>query len=96
MEKKVYSKEFKEGTVRLVTDQGINIKQAAAELGVSESAMRKWVGARRSKGAGAFPGSDNLSPEDRRVRQLGKKVRLLEMERDILKKATAFFAKESL
>lgn len=70
MERKVYTKDFKEEAVRLVTDQGIHIKQAAAALGVSRSAMRKWAGARRSKGAGAFPGSGNLSPEDRRVREL--------------------------
>ncbi len=95
MEKKVYSKEFKEEAVKLVFEQGLSISQARRELGVSESAMRKWVIARQTKKSGAFPGSGNLSPEDQKVRDLEKRVRLLEMERDILKKATAFFAKEN-
>jgi transposase len=96
MEKKVYTKEFKEEAVKLVNEQGLGVKQAAAELGVSYSAMRKWLQGKKTKGAGAFPGSGKLSPEDQKIRDLEKKVRLLEMERDILKKATAFFAKESL
>ena len=96
MEKKLYTKEFKEEAVRLVTEQGLGVKQAATELGVSYSGMRKWLKDKKHKGGGAFPGSGHLSPEDQKIRDLEKRVRLLEMERDILKKATAFFAKESL
>jgi transposase len=96
MKKNVYSKEFKEEAVKLVLEQGVNITQACTELGVSDSALRKWIGSKRVKGAGAFPGSGNFSPEEQKIRDLEKKVRVLEMERDILKKATAFFAKESL
>jgi transposase len=96
MEKRIYAKEFKEEAVKLVKEQGVSIKQAATELGISQSALRKWIEAKQNKGVTAFPGSGNLSLEDQRVRDLEKKVRLLEMERDILKKATAFFAKESL
>lgn len=94
--KNVYSKEFKEEAVKLVLQQGVAVGQAAQELGVSDSALRKWVGERRLKGGGAFPGSGNLSPDDQRIRDLEKKVRLVEMERDILKKTVAYFAKESL
>ena len=96
MEKKVYTKEFKDEAVRLVSEEGLGIKQAAKELGVSYSAMRKWLTQKKCKGVGAFPGSGHLSPEEQKIKDLEKKVRLLEMERDILKKATAFFAKESL
>ena len=96
MEKKAYNKEFKDEAVKLVSQEGMGIKQAAQELGVSQSAMRKWVHERRTKGADAFPGSGRLSPDEQKIRDLEKKVRLVEMERDILKKATAFFAKESL
>lgn len=96
MEKRTFSKEFKEQAVALVEQKGIGIKQAAQELGVSQSALRKWVTAQRGNGANAFPGSGKLSPEDQKIRDLEKRIRVVEMERDILKKATAFFAKESL
>jgi len=93
---KVFSKEFKEEAVNLVKEQGLSINECCTELGVSQSALRRWVDEQGKKGSGAFPGSGNLSPEDQKIRELEKKVRVLEMERDILKKATAFFAKESL
>lgn len=96
MTKKVYTKEFKEEAVRLVLEQGLSVRQSCEELGVSYSGMRKWLKEKKHKGGGAFPGSGNLSPEDQKIRELEKKVKRLEMEREILKKATAFFAKESL
>jgi len=96
MIKRTYTKEFKEEAVKLVEEQDVSIKQAATELGISQSALRKWINASQNKGERAFPGSGNLNPEDRKVRDLEKKVRLVEMERDILKKAVAYFAKESL
>ena len=96
MEKKTYTKEFKEEAVKLVKEHNVSIMQAAAELGISQSALRKWVAALGSHGKAAFPGSGNLSPADQKIRELEKKLRLAEMERDILKKATAFFAKGSL
>lgn len=96
MTKKLYSREFKEAAVKLVVNEGVGIGQAAQEVGVSQSALRKWVTACRESGAEAFPGSGKLRPEEQRIRELEKRLRVAEMERDILKKATAFFAKESL
>lgn len=96
MEKRIFSNEFKEQAVALVLQKGVGIKQAAQELGVSQSALRKWVVEHQAKGANAFPGSGKLSPDEQKTRDFEKRIRVLEMERDILKKATAFFAKESL
>lgn len=96
MKKNIFTKEFKEQAVTLVLVKGIGIKQASQELGVSKSALGKWVSEHRVKGVNAFPGSGKLSPEEQKTRDLEKRIRVLEMERDILKKATAFFAKESL
>jgi transposase len=96
MKKRTFTKEFKEEAVRLVLSERLGIREAAADLGISQSGLRKWVDASRTKGAGAFPGSGNLNPEEQKIRDLEKKLRLAEMERDILKKATAFFAKDSL
>ena len=87
MEKKTYTKDFKEEAVNLVKEQGISVKQAAAELGTSQSALHKWAAALGGQGKSAFPGSGNLYPSDQKIYGLEKKVRLLEMERDILKKA---------
>ena len=89
MEKRTFSKEFKEEAVKLVLEQGLKVKQAAEELGVSCSAMGKWVRDGKNQGAKAFPGSGNLSPDEKKIKELEKKVRVAEMERDILKKAVA-------
>jgi len=96
MKKNVYSAEFKREAIKLVLGEGVPVSKASTELGVSVSALGKWVREYRSKCAAFFPGSGNLSVEERQVRELEKKVRRLEVERDILKKATAFFAKEVL
>ena len=96
MKKRTFTKEFKEEAVRLVEAEGLSINKAATDLGISESALRKWVLSYQAKGSAAFPGSGKLSPAEQKIRELEKKLRLAEMERDILKKATAFFAKDSL
>lgn len=96
MIKRTFTKEFKEQAIRLVLEQELGIEQAAKELGVSYSALGKWVRESRRDGNNAFPGSGNLKPEDKQIQELKKRLREVEMERDILKKATAFFAKESL
>ena len=90
-----YSKQFKIDAVKLVTEHGYNVSEAARNLGIHHSSLRRW---RRQfeKGDGqAFPGKGRLRPEDEEVARLRKENIRLRMERDILKKATAFFAKES-
>jgi len=83
--------EFKAETVRFVRESGKSSRAAALELDLNENAVREWV--RRADEAKA---SRPLSKVDRdEVQQLQRKVRVLRMERDILKKATAFFARES-
>ena len=87
-----YTAQFREGAVGLVLREQRTVKQAAADLGMPEHTLNAWVSqARRS--AGVFlpaPERDLAS----RVRELEAENRRLRIERDILKKATAFFAKE--
>lgn len=56
--------------------------------------FREWCGAYRRDHENAFPGKGRLKPHEQRIKELDEKVKRLEMERDILKKATAYFARE--
>ena len=89
-----FTDEFKAGAVRLVIDEGKSVGQAARELDLTESALRMWVErARADRGTGK-PGV--LSTAEREeLGRLRKENRTLRMERDILKQAAAFFAKEN-
>jgi transposase len=93
--RKHYSKQFKIDAVKLVTDQGFNVSEAARNLGIHHSSLRRWKRQLESDGNKAFPGKGNLSSEKEELNRLRKENKRLRMERDILKKATAFFAKES-
>ena len=93
--RKHYSKQFKIDAVNLVTEQGFNVSEAARNLGIHHSSLRRWKRQLESDGNQAFPGKGNLSAEKQELDRLRKENKRLRMERDILKKATAFFAKES-
>ncbi len=93
--RKHYSKQFKIDAVKLVTEQGFNVSEAARNLGIHHSSLRRWKRQLESDGNQAFPGKGNLSTEKQELDRLRKENKRLRMEREILKKATAFFAKES-
>ncbi len=93
--RKHYSKQFKIDAVKLVTEQGFNVSEAARNLGIHHSSLRRWKRQLESDGNQAFPGKGNLSAEKQELDRLRKENKRLRMEREILKKATAFFAKES-
>ena len=93
--RKNYSKQFKKDAVKLVTEQGFDVSEAARNLGIHHSSLRRWKREMESDGNQAFPGKGNLSAEKQELDRLRKENKRLLMEREILKKATAFFAKES-
>ena len=93
--RKNYSKQFKKDAVKLVTEQGFDVSEAARNLGIHHSSLRRWKRQLESDGNQAFPGKGNLSSDKDELNRLRKENKRLRMERDILKKATAFFAKES-
>src|SRR5579871_131648 len=86
-----YPPEFREEAVRLVHSSGRPTKEIAADLGVSEQTLRNWVFAAQSDGAAPEVTLD----EKEELRQLRRRVKVLEQEREILKKAAAWFAKET-
>jgi transposase len=91
-----YTREFKLAAVKLITEQGRSVAEAARSLGVSDKQLRHWKAVLQQQGQQAFPGNGHLPPADEELRRLREENQRLRMERDILKKATAFFAKESL
>ena len=87
-----FTDEFKVGAVRLVLDEGKTVPQVARDLDLTESALRTWVERAR---ADRTQGKTGLTTAEREeLARLRKENRELRMEREILKKAAAFFAKE--
>jgi transposase len=93
--KRLFSREFKVEAVRLATTGSKPVTEVARELDISAALLHTWMREERRKGEEAFPGNGNLSASDEEVRRLRRELARVTEERDILKKATAFFAKES-
>jgi len=93
--RKSYSNEFKRDAVSLVVKQGYSRAEAALNLEVGINALSRWVREHEAKDKHAFIGKGKLTPEHAENRKLKARVKRLEMERDILKKATVFFANET-
>ena len=91
-----FSREFKLEAVRLVKELGVSVSQAAKDLDVHENVLRKWVRELRDEPQDAFPGNGKQKAQDAEIARLRKEVAKLKMERYILKKAAAYFAKESM
>lgn len=91
-----FSREFKVEAVKLVTERGVSVRQAANDLDVGETVLRRWMRELDGDPQQAFPGKGVMKPEQAEIERLRKEVAKLKMERDILKKAAAFFAKESM
>jgi transposase len=91
-----YTSEFKVEAVKLVTEKGYSVAEAARSLGIGENLLRNWKLALQEQGEQAFPGHGKLPAIEEELRQLKAENKRLQMERDILKKATAFFAREAL
>src|ERR1700712_1548585 len=95
MRRRKFSREFKVEAVKLVKERGVSVAQAARDLDVHENVMRKWVKEFGSDPAQAFPGQGHMKPEQQEIERLRRENLKLRAERDILKKAAAFFAKEA-
>jgi len=91
-----FSREFKLEAVKMVVDRGVALKQAARDLDLNENMLRRWIREFSEDPQDAFPGLGNMKPEQAEIARLQREVAKLKMERDILKKAAAYFAKESM
>jgi transposase len=90
-----YTKEFKKEAVELVTKQKYTITQAASSLGISSNMLGRWRREYRAREQDAFPGTGHQTPEVEELKHLREENRRLRLEKEILKKAAAFFARES-
>jgi len=93
--RRTFTREFKLAAVKLISLRGYSVAEAARHLGVHENLLRLWRHKLEAQGDQAFPGHGQLPPLEDEVRRLRAENQRLQMERDILKKATAFFAAEA-
>lgn len=92
--RKTYDKDFKLSAVKMVLEEGLSVAQVSRDLGINENSLHNWKKKYLEDKENAFPGKGRLKPEDEELRRLQKELKTVKMERDILKKAIAFFAKE--
>ena len=95
MERRKFTREFKLEAVRLIRERGVSYTQASQDLGVHQSQLRDWVKKFAEDPQRSFPGHGQMKPEQLEITRLKREVIKLKAERDILKKAAAYFAKES-
>ncbi len=93
--RKKYSKEFKLDAISLVLEQNYTRAEAARSLAIHPVMLGRWIKEYQEDDGEAFRGNGKLTPEQLEIRRLKAQVKRLEMEKDILKKATVFFAKET-
>jgi transposase len=96
MQRRKFSREYKLEAVKLVRERGVSVAQAARDLDVHENVLRKWVKEYGADPTQAFPGHGQMKPEQLEIERLRREVAKLKAERDILKKAAAYFAKDAI
>jgi transposase len=87
-----YTAEFKHAAVKMITEQKLSVAEVARRLGIGENLLHTWKKAFLTGGADAFPGHGNPTPAEDELRRLRAENTRLRAERDLLKKAAAYFA----
>ena len=91
-----FSPEFKLESAQLVVDQNYSVRQAAEAVNVSASSMDKWARQLREERNGTSSMPNALTPDQRKIQELEKRIKRIETEKEILKKATALLMSDSL
>ena len=92
MARKTYTRAFKLQALQMLTGQGLSVAEVARRLGVRDNLVRNWKKAAQEQGMDAFPGRGHPTPAEDELRTLRAEVHRLRAERDLLKKAAAYFA----
>lgn len=92
--RRIHSKEFKLEAVRLARQPGVSVAETAQRLGVHKTSLRQWMRELAADAEQAFPGQGRLKADDEEIRKLRQELKRVTEERDILKRATLFFAME--
>lgn len=91
-----FTPEFRLECAQLVLDKGYSVAKAAQAMNVGKSTMDKWVRQLREERAGMVPKATPMTPDQLRIRELEKRLKQVELEKEILKKATALLMSDSL
>ncbi|BBP58568.1 hypothetical protein PHLH4_26610 [Pseudomonas sp. St316] len=89
-----FDPDFKLKVCKMIVDQGLSVNSVCTDLGLSDTAVRRWVQQYQAEQLGGAGIGKPLTSEQQRIRQLEQQVRELKTDNEILKKATAFFARE--
>jgi transposase len=95
MRRRKFTREFKVEAVRLIKDRGVSAAQAARDLDVHENVLRKWIKELGTDPGHAFPGNGQMKSEQIEIDRFRREVTKFKAERDIPKKAGAYFAREA-
>ena len=97
MKRTPYSSEFKMKAASLVVDHDYTMAEACKELGVGDTALRRWVKQLRAERSGeSLEGHKPITPDQQKIRELEAKIRRIEREKEILKKATALLMSDEM
>jgi len=94
--RRTYSPEYKREAASLILDQNYSYSQACESIDIGETALRRWVNQLRDERGGITPTAKALTPEQQRIQELEKRVKHLELEKSILKKATALLMSDEM
>ena len=94
--RKTYSPEFRLEVAQLVVDQGYSIREAATAMDVAKTNVDKWVRQLKAEHKGIADHPNAMTPEQRKIKELEKKIKRIELEKEILKKATALLMSDSM
>ena len=94
--RRTFTTEFKHEAACLVLDKGYRIPEASRSLNVGETALRRWVQQLEAERGGSTPTSKALTADQQRIQELESRVKRLELEKDILKKATALLMSDEI
>ncbi len=95
MKRQKFSREYKLEAVRQVREQNVSSAQVARDLGIAGNVVSRWVREASGDVRKAFPGQGQQPPEQAEIERLKREIVKLKAEKDILKKAAAYFARES-
>lgn len=89
MTRRTFTREFKLDAVRMVKEQGYSVSQACKALDLGETAFRRWLAQYEAERSGMIPTAKAITDEQRQIQKLHERIKQLELEKEILKKATA-------
>lgn len=94
--KRTFGADFKLEAAQLVIEQNYSIREASEAMGVGKSTLSKWVSQIRQEHKGLPPSSKPITPEQRKIRELEARIKKIEREKEILKKATALLMSDGM